>query len=94
LETEIISSLIEGGCYSAVFAVLLFVSLKSGNKRENCYREVIGELVDGLRALDVVNDKLDRLIEMCEEARPRERKKQRYGSASSVPTGKSAEVGV
>ncbi len=93
MEIEIISSLIEGGCYSAVFAVLLFVSLRSGNKRENCYREVIGELVDGLKALDVVSDKLDRLIELAEAAGTREKKRKRESAGSPAVGLQPKEVG-
>ena len=64
---EIIASLIEGGCYSAVFAILLFVSIKSGNKREDEYRKIIASLVESVRTLDNVDGKLDKLIATCEK---------------------------
>lgn len=72
---EIITSLIEGGCYSAVFALLLFVALKSSAKRESCYREVICELAESLKGLDNVEIKLDKLLAAC--ARIEDRTKRR-----------------
>lgn len=63
---EIIASLVEGGCYSAVFAVLLLLALKTNSKREECYRSVISGLTDALRELDGVSGRLDELIALCE----------------------------
>lgn len=74
---EIITSLIEGGCYSAVFALLLFVALKTSAKREKCYRDVIIELTAGLKCLDIMNGKIDKLLEIGEKIEKDKKKKKK-----------------
>lgn len=74
---EILASLIEGGCYSAVFAILLFVSLKSTGKRESCYREVICELAEGLKNMDNIDGKLDRLLVVCSRIEEKSKRKKK-----------------
>lgn len=90
---EIIASLIEGGCYSAVFALLLFVALKSSAKRENCYREVICELAEGLKGLDNVGIKLDKLLATCTRIEERSRRRRKEEPcAIKTPEISAAEV--
>ena len=62
---EIISACIEGGCYSAVFAVLLAYALKNSAKREKYYRSVINELLAGLQTLESVSVRLDKIEKLC-----------------------------
>ena len=64
---DIVVSLIEGGCYSAVFAILLLYSLRNSGRRERCYRDVIVELADSLRQLEIMNGKIDKILEKCEK---------------------------
>ena len=93
MNIEIISSLIEGGCYSAVFAVLLFVALKSSAKRESCYRDVICELADSLKELDIMDGKLDRLLAACGRIEDRaRRKKKEEVCVCKTPEISAAEV--
>ncbi len=80
---EIISSLIEGGCYSAVFALLLFIALRTGAKREKCYHGIITELVSGLKSLDIMNGKMDKLIELCEKIE-KDKKKRKKDVCDSI----------
>ncbi len=84
---EIVSSLIEGGCYSVVFALLLFVALRANAVREKCYRKFISELLGALGALDLMNGKVDRLISICEK---RDKSKKKEGKVcDSITSGTS-----
>lgn len=90
---EIIASLIEGGCYSAVFAVLLFIALKTSARREKCYRDVIVELTAGLKGLEILNGKIDRLLEISEKIEKEKRKKKKEAVCdSTVPSILGAEL--
>lgn len=73
----VISSLIESGCYSVVFALLLAYALRSSAKREKCYRDVICELANGLKELDTLCGKIDKLLAMSEKAEAEREKKKR-----------------
>lgn len=74
---EIIASLIEGGCYSAVFAILLFTALRTSSRREEAYRKVIIELAETVRNLDSMDGKLDRLIVTCDKLTAKKPKKEK-----------------
>lgn len=90
---EIIASLVEGGCYSAVFAVLLFIALKTSAKREKCYRDVIVELAAGLKGLEIMNGKIDRLLEINEKIeKDRRKKKKEAVCVSTAPDILGAEL--
>ena len=89
---EIIASLVEGGCYSAVFAVLLLLALKTNSKREECYRSVISGLTDALRELDGVSGRLDELIALCETIGEGPAQKARAGGGTTGrPTAAGAD---
>lgn len=89
---EIIASLVEGGCYSAVFAVLLLLAIRSNSKREECYRSVISGLTDALRELDGVSGRLDELIALCESiADGSVHKAPASGGTTGTPTAAGAD---
>lgn len=76
---EIIASLIEGGCYSAVFAMLLFVALKSSAKRESGYRDVIAGLTETLKNMDIADGRLAELLEVCGRIERKVTRKKKEG---------------
>ena len=88
---EIVSPLIESGCYSAVFAVLLVYHIRNSGRREEYYRAVISELADSLGQLDVMNGRMDRITELCERLNaPRGKRRERC--VCEAPEASPSEV--
>ena len=85
---EIVSSLIESGCYSAVFAVLLVYHIRNSGRREEYYRAVISELADSLGQLDVMNGRMDRITERLNAPRG----KRREQCVCEAPEASPSEV--